>query len=290
MENILVIGNGFDIAHGLNTSYENFIDFCNVVKDVYANFTLETGNPLDYLNNLKIELNKIFKERSVSQKAVNFFINLTSETDNYHFIDLCKNNYWLEHVKVHKANMGDKWSDFEYIIAKQIEGLAYIANHLDWNTSPSDLIKLNNEIYKLYGLLKQKADNNIDFSNAIEVLKKYLYQELNNLTWLLEIYLTRFLNTKTKTLELFEILPVTKLISFNYTDTYQKIYKKFSKLKEEDIHYIHGIAQKNRAKQLNNMVFGIGDEIKNTTLDDEYNYVEFQKYYQRIIKKNRCYL
>ena len=30
------------------------------------------------------------------------------------------------------------------------------------------------------------------------------------------------------------------------------------------------------------MVFGIGSEIKNVTDNDKYDYLEFQKYYQRI--------
>lgn len=85
---------------------------------------------------------------------------------------------------------------------------------------------------------------------------------MEELTWLLEIYLTRFLNTKTKKIELFKYLPVTKLISFNYTDTYTRMYKK----ETNTVHYIHGFAAKDRIKEENNMVFGIGSEIKNVTL------------------------
>ena len=38
MENILVIGNGFDIAHGFNTRYEDFINFCKTIATVYQGF------------------------------------------------------------------------------------------------------------------------------------------------------------------------------------------------------------------------------------------------------------
>ena len=34
MKNILVIGNGFDIAHGLYTKYIDFYNFCNAIKRV----------------------------------------------------------------------------------------------------------------------------------------------------------------------------------------------------------------------------------------------------------------
>ncbi len=29
---ILLIGNGFDLAHGLPTSYKDFLDFCKMVE------------------------------------------------------------------------------------------------------------------------------------------------------------------------------------------------------------------------------------------------------------------
>ena len=32
--NILIIGNGFDIAHGLPTKYVNFLEFVKVIKQI----------------------------------------------------------------------------------------------------------------------------------------------------------------------------------------------------------------------------------------------------------------
>lgn len=31
---ILLIGNGFDLAHGLPTSYSYFLDFCDKIKEI----------------------------------------------------------------------------------------------------------------------------------------------------------------------------------------------------------------------------------------------------------------
>ena len=33
--NILVIGNGFDLAHGLPTAYTDFLGFCRMIREVY---------------------------------------------------------------------------------------------------------------------------------------------------------------------------------------------------------------------------------------------------------------
>lgn len=34
--NILIIGNGFDLAHGLPTKYDNFLDFCDKERKIYS--------------------------------------------------------------------------------------------------------------------------------------------------------------------------------------------------------------------------------------------------------------
>lgn len=284
MENILVIGNGFDIAHGFNTRYEDFINFCKTIATVYQGFK---DNQFIYQNEyndiLKEKLDKVFKEKSVSAKAIKYFSNLTPTSETSQFIKACKENYWLTYVLKNKSMIGDKWSDLEYVIAKQIEILSYISNNLNWHTREETMLasRYSSNLIELFKIVTEERGNNTDFQHQIELTKKHLYRELEELTWLLEIYLTRFLNTKTKKIELFKYLPVTKLISFNYTDTYTRMYKK----ETNTVHYIHGFAAKDRIKKENNMVFGIGSEIKNVTDNDKYDYLEFQKYYQRIVKK-----
>lgn len=284
MENILVIGNGFDIAHGFNTRYEDFINFCKTIATVYQGFK---DNQFIYQNEyndiLKEKLDKVFKEKSVSAKAIKYFSNLTPTSETSQFIKACKENYWLTYVLKNKSMIGDKWSDLEYVIAKQIEILSYISNNLNWHTREETMLasRYSSNLIELFKIVTEERGNNTDFHHQIELTKKHLYRELEELTWLLEIYLTRFLNTKTKKIELFKYLPVTKLISFNYTDTYTRMYKK----ETNTVHYIHGFASKDRIKEENNMVFGIGSEIKNVTDNDKYDYLEFQKYYQRIVKK-----
>ncbi|MFQ9073918.1 MAG: AbiH family protein [Faecalibacillus faecis] len=105
--------------------------------------------------------------------------------------------------------------------------------------------RYSSNLIELFKIVTEERGNNTDFQHQIELTKKHLYRELEELTWLLEIYLTRFLNTKTKKIELFKYLPVTKLISFNYTDTYTRMYKK----ETNTVHYIHGFAAKDRIKK-----------------------------------------
>ena len=46
MKKILMIGNGFDLAHGLPTSYKNFLKFCEIINNffLYQTVNAETAN------------------------------------------------------------------------------------------------------------------------------------------------------------------------------------------------------------------------------------------------------
>ena len=52
--NILVIGNGFDLAHGLPTGYTDFLAFCRMIKEVYS--VEQNGNADDIWDELGIDL------------------------------------------------------------------------------------------------------------------------------------------------------------------------------------------------------------------------------------------
>ena len=60
---ILLIGNGFDLAHGLPTSYSYFLDFCDKVE---KKFNFQSGiNEKDYKTN---ELNDWNIDDSIKSK------------------------------------------------------------------------------------------------------------------------------------------------------------------------------------------------------------------------------
>ena len=58
--NILVIGNGFDLAHELPTKYTDFLDFCKIIRSIYtAEMYADIYRCWDYLS---------FKEREKKLK------------------------------------------------------------------------------------------------------------------------------------------------------------------------------------------------------------------------------
>ena len=52
--------------------------------------------------------------------------------------------------------------------------------------------RYSSNLIELFKIVTEERGNNTDFQHQIELTKKHLYRELEELTWLLEIYLTRF--------------------------------------------------------------------------------------------------
>ena len=278
MKNILVIGNGFDLAHGLKTSYKDFIEFCEVIKSIKIKYEFSNiKEAKQYINDIRDEFFDSHKS------VVDFFIiDYIDEEVKDNILNFCMDNFWIDYIRDHKG-IEDRWCDIEYVIGNVIESLSYISNH------PGEVMETDNYRYhknyeiinKLLVKLTKNKGNNIH--TRINSLKQRFYDNLEQLTYMLEVYLEIISHEINDTkLELFTLLSIDYLISFNYTSTFMKLY---NLLPLENVHFIHGEAKPNRKIEENNMVFGIGQEIKYSGLDDQYDYVEFQKYYQRIIKK-----
>ena len=136
--NILVIGNGFDLAHGLLTKYEHFLQFVELFKEFYEK---DKTNKLD-LTKLK-DLHDKKKETDkdiITLMLVNFFNNKydtgdpTTEDEgkkeharkiigelNSIFLD----NVWIDYFRsIYKErieNGKDGWIDFESEISRVIQ-------------------------------------------------------------------------------------------------------------------------------------------------------------------------
>ena len=63
--NILLIGNGFDLAHNLPTKYEHFLNFCIAASRIYTYSQGENTNDYihDVLDKQTNNLNNSFKEK-----------------------------------------------------------------------------------------------------------------------------------------------------------------------------------------------------------------------------------
>ena len=266
--NILVIGNGFDLAHGLPTKYEHFLTFLN-----FAN--VHEKNKKEF-----IELNKLI------------FDNIWIE-------------YFISIYEERKKTGKDGWIDFENEISKIIQSLNSDMYKLNIEYRMDDrVMDLSNKFllhkYSKYFFVMLPGDKPVDSNEKItfEEIRNRLLYDLNRLIRALEIYLTayvskiqcdeespdikKFFERKMNENNLRETID-TKILNFNYTTTIMKVYKY-----NLDIDYIHGKADINNTIDTNNMVLGIDEYLPEDRKSIDIGFIAFKKYYQRIYKQTGC--
>ncbi len=264
--NILVIGNGFDLAHGLQTTYKDFLKFASF-------FTYNSRNPN--------ELNSYDNERTSSiEYFINFFDDDPKISDELDI--LVKDNVWLTHF--YNVQIKEGWIDFENEISKVIQTIEDIHKTINNNTN-----RLNKQVKveRYQQEILQYFNPYIRYATekTIKETKEKGLKDLNRLIRCLEIYLSFYINNVPleKTLPDIERLPdIDKILSFNYTNTYERLYTRHP-LPEFD--YIHGKANIRNNVDTNNMVLGINEYLKGDEKNENIEFIAFKKFYQRIHKE-----
>lgn len=247
---ILVIGNGFDLAHKLHTDYSDFLLFCKYMKkhlnDKYYTYS-------EYL--------------TVSQIKV--------------FIRFIKNNRILEYLL--KKSKYENWCGFEIELYDIVSNLHCLEKEFSKSNVSSIKLPIDHIATKTLIDLKFASiigKNEISIKTFIEIKNK-ISEDFNRITKALEMYIALIINKKPIIVfspDIVKFAP-NHVISFNYSNTYERHY--LSKFKNVDIHYIHGKAKINSKfhNKPTNIILGITTEFSNET------FISFEKYYQRIIKK-----
>jgi hypothetical protein len=222
---LVLIGNGFDLAHGLKTSYKNFIDwymckafeiFCKQnsyedplikIKQNYIGSTLtwETipktfEEVLDRISSNKTYVSYDFPSMFFKKLVASFTENTWVDVERFYFRLL--KSYFSNPNLVEKKEVVQKLNkDFNFLISQLVDYIKVISDEI--NITPE--IRVGNLKYDLY-----KAFERTDRSQV-------------------------------------------KFLNFNYTET---IFKK-GYADEENIIHIHG-----RVADINNnpLIFGYGDE------------------------------
>lgn len=244
--NILVIGNGFDLAHKLPTTYQDFLKF--------------TDNYRAYFGDK-------YYEQMLEVKS------------------LKNDNTWLKHFKDFYNDNG--WIGFE----KEISNIIQI---MDKKIPQFKAFKENDGCYVKFNVAEQNVLKDFD-SNVTQGIvvdkdfisknKDRMLNDLNELIRCLEIYLACCINQYSvkKISPDINKLDIDKVLSFNYTDTYERIYDDPEK---DDIEYdyIHGKAKAKNTIEANNMVLGIDEFLQKDRKNKDIEFIAFKKYYQRIYK------
>ncbi|MDO4886758.1 AbiH family protein [Streptococcus sp.] len=276
VENILILGNGFDLAMGRKTSYGDFLRFLNSIS-------VQSSNSEEFFDTNIID--GLIQEKKI-------------EKDDY-FSKISK-NLFLNYIYENKKKLGKKWSSIELVISDIAEAIAFFKKNGIKNAYIENESNYTALIYiKKYldvfvpGYLQLLAI--IGSQEVMDKCNEKCIQALNDLTDYLEFYLTYLdkldfdsdsdseqrIVKQDSSLDAIEGLQNAKVLTFNYTDTANRLFG----ISEENTHFIHGRIDFARDKKsINTMVFGIEDK-EDKTENINPDLISYQKFYQRIIKE-----
>lgn len=246
-KNLLIVGNGFDLAHKFKTSYTDFLNCFNVDDTVYINSTSYnmTNNAFyKYLNNIK--------------NKRGYWIDVeTAISDIVKYVEKIKKGFIFIEDKTYSSKelntlFGEERSQFIDIFSPQIyiEGSTF-----DYKIT---IESFNTALKKL----------EYDLDSFTKALEDYLIMIEEQDISSEKIILTDIKNIQEK---------ITHILSFNYTNTFKILYT--DDISNEYIDFIHGRLGKH------NLVLGISETLPTEEENIELSCIYFKKYFQRIFKK-----
>ncbi|MCF6295942.1 MAG: bacteriophage abortive infection AbiH family protein [Flavobacteriaceae bacterium] len=242
---LILIGNGFDLAHGYNTKYTDFL--------------------FHYLNEMinKFYLNNEFDDQLISIEY--------------------KGAEQLAGSRNIKNNINEVYDELMRIQNHRISVVRFksklLERILEKLGSNNDWVDIENEYYQLLKLSLKKRDENLtnNLNNDLDYLSEKLEAYLTMATSDNIMFRGRnYIDLFTEVIKKEEIVTINLeksiipdslyLLNFNYTDTIFNYEDTSRKIKNVYHNFIHGELNKKE----NPIIFGFGDEL------DE-NYLEFEK-------------
>lgn len=317
--NILVIGNGFDLAHGLPTKYTNFLEWVKVIKQVVKVKCGETFKDVEW-GNVNNKIKELIIDRSIyGNKGIFSYEKICNE--------LLNENIWIDYFLQCDMYQKENWIDFESEISRVIQSIdndmrqkggdenivvselpvPYLAEKFLNNfvlleeerdmCASEDIRKMEEKegarwsIGKSSDYMKEYIENhpfeNLKEEITYKQLIARLEYDLDKLIRALEIYLAEYVNVINDTRECKVIQGVNPdcVVSFNYSNTYERLYGSGNKI---EYSYIHGKAEISNTVESNNMVLGIDEYLQPERMNKEIRFIALKKYYQRIYKGTGC--
>lgn len=262
MKRVLVIGNGFDLYHGKNTRYSDFLDFLesvynqsaskvsvDAIRHICSQYSLEFSNSSIIVFVIK---------QYIDNRNKHNWIDLEADIRDYiHFLLTFINEY--NSPKSEKRNSNVPYEFYNDEVPSELWRIMESSPSL-FICQTTFMAKPSSVIIDPWGLINKR-----------KVLAT-LENELNCLSSLLVYYLQTIepekRNEHITPQPLFQSLDFDYVISFNYTNTFESIYNSNC-----EVSYIHG------SLTANNIVLGYND-FDNSTDD-----LMFKKYYRRLIKQ-----
>jgi len=305
--NMLIIGNGFDLAHSRPTTYEDFLKFAECI--------MSTQNYQINRKSFQTELKKMNLNAKVEQYVLNAFdsrkipkdyqdvfsifdfeevnkncqVSNNKETIQEIYNCLMKNSWYQYFMWILRKNRarGKNWVDFESEIREIISFFDHEIKDIYEkfpqisNSDYPDKISNFFQWVMNFGYNEPKKENGKCIETWSDFIEK-TYHDLQGLVRCLEIYLDDCVAEMeiSKYSPDIQKLKIDFILSFNYT----KIPKVGYRL-SGNTHYIHGCAEVGRLAEENNMVLGINEYWEGPDKNTHTNFNLYKKFVQRIIKE-----
>lgn len=312
-ETLFVLGNGFDLAHGLPTTYRDFFYFVEAIR-----LQKPPSSPLNKIPILK---------ETLRPEVLNYLFNVFTSGDVPDYINAIRTalhletpsqvNIWHSYFrkKIKDGHGLTTWIDFEKEIYLLFRDNSETFSPENFSSSVfsrmihrnMDLLSFRRYSDKMFNL-SEKMKDHVNVLLREEYLNEsilFLYQELRRYTFCLELYLRFFVtdiclkNSKLNSTiqKMFNPDSPTSskpfILSFNYTETYT--HKDFCYRSDARSQHIHGAVRKRATLEQaiksqdflsSPLVLGFHcEETPSETTASDVQFLWFEKFFQRMLHK-----
>ncbi|WP_370408635.1 AbiH family protein [Tenacibaculum dicentrarchi] len=243
---IVIIGNGFDLAHGLKTSYNDFANYYleEIIVDELLNLDSNTskkhflnGRFIHYVNANINEKDKVFSDLFTDNDKLDWFNDLLDDISRQNKNEVLRclnlNNDFIEKLIPNKllgklySNSFENWFDIEQAYYDELLNIFHD--------------KYNDEDQLLF--VERIDALNLDFQEIKEALKKYLKDKIKP-TWNASVsnsFENNFIDREN-----------VSFINFNYTNTINCYRHSVNLNLNKNIHIHNSLSE--------DIIFGYGDD------------------------------
>lgn len=269
--NILVIGNGFDLAHHLKTKYADFLHFINSYRSYNSGLLKPDAAFYEEIDELKNRDKDHFEEINTliqNNKWITYFLNILDQREKE------DKTGWIDFESEISVVIQELDKNFQIVKGFESRGKTNAA--IPYEAMQHSYLILHN------GEEHAKGEYVVNEPKIFYKSKDILLNDLNRLIRCLEIYLAGCVKAEDNyKLPDIEGLEIDHVISFNYTDTYKQVYHPSDNVK---YNFIHGKANINGTLDDCNLVLGIDEYLDEPDRTERNDFIEFKKFYQRIYK------
>ena len=263
--NMLVIGNGFDLALGLPTRYVDFLNFIKIFGFIYNDDCCTNGcSVLECLNKAKNSLSALQDEKSRKEltELNNFFMRFekafTCNVANKAFRDFhfcVHDNRWIEYFQNrYEKNLieGENWIDLEKEVKEVITLLENDSFEVEKRRAEDfELDKACEKIENITNIILKEKNNKRRYripTEAYVKLRKNLRNEFDRFIMALGIYLdffVKYFDAEDKISKDIYLMgndsdkKIDHVLSFNYINNYNRKYASIPQ-KDDNTCYVHG--------------------------------------------------